>query len=65
MLRINGKDTEIDGQLSIADILEKNNYNTARVAVEYNGEIIPKGEYKSTFVSDGGVMEIVAFMGGG
>ena len=35
------------------------------VDVERNEEIVPKNEYDSTKLSEGDVIEIVTFMGGG
>ncbi|MEF2734888.1 MAG: sulfur carrier protein ThiS [Blautia sp.] len=35
------------------------------MAVERNGEIIPKSKYEETLLSDGDVLEIVSFVGGG
>ena len=36
-----------------------------RVAVEKNGEIVPKAEYSDTVLKNGDSIEIVSFVGGG
>ncbi len=49
----------------LADWLLANNYNPARIAVEKNGEILPKAQYQTTILQAGDVLEIVSFVGGG
>ena len=36
-----------------------------RVAVEKNGEIVPKAEYSHTVLKNGDSVEVVSFVGGG
>lgn len=36
-----------------------------RVAVELNADIVPKREYEKQLISDGDIIEIVHFVGGG
>ena len=64
MLKINGTETEAAGK-TISEYLEIANFHPHRIAVELNGEIIPKAEYDATVLKDGDEMEIVWFMGGG
>ncbi len=65
MIIVNGKlDAEALG-LTIAELLEKRGYRPDRVAVERNGEIVPKAAYAQTRVEEGDVLEIVGFVGGG
>lgn len=40
-------------------------FDLGRVAVEVNGEIVPKRLYAETTLSDGDSVEIVGFVGGG
>lgn len=64
MVRINGEAANAAGK-TIGEILADAGYDSRAVAVEYNERILPKGEYVSTVVQDGDVVEIVCFMGGG
>ncbi len=64
MVRINGKNVEIVGA-SIKDYLVDAGYDTKRVAVELNGEILPKSQYEATRINDNDSIEIVSFVGGG
>ena len=51
--------------ISVLNYLKENNYNTGRIAVEYNGDILPGSLYSSTLLQDEDVLEIVSFVGGG
>ena len=53
------------GQTTLLVYLEQEGYQTNRIAVEKNGEIIPKSCYKETLLHSGDVLEIVSFVGGG
>lgn len=64
MVCINGKDTDAAGK-SISEYLAGTQYDMKRIAVEKNGEIIPKAEYSATVINDGDNIEIVSFVGGG
>lgn len=64
MTKLNGK-TEALAGLNIAEIIEKFGYNKARVAVELNGNIVPKAKYAETVVRENDSLEVVSFVGGG
>ena len=64
MVKINGTQLDIAGK-TVAHYLETTDYNRSRIAVERNGEIVPKSEYDSTVLQDGDVVEVVSFVGGG
>lgn len=64
MVRINGEDQRAEG-ITLADWLNANGYALERVAVERNGEIVPKGAYGKTLLQSGDVLEVVRFVGGG
>ena len=64
MTKVNGKTEAVTG-LNIAEIVEKFGYNKAKVAVELNGNIVPKAKYAETVAEEDDVIEIVSFVGGG
>lgn len=64
MVKINGKNLDADGK-SIAQYLEAANFDTRRIVVERNGEIVPKAQYGETILKDGDCVEVVSFVGGG
>ena len=50
---------------TVADYLRETGTDPQRVAVERNGEILPRAQYAATRLEDGDVVEIVRFVGGG
>ena len=64
-MKVNGKQQALSAQVSLTQYLKENGYNGKRVAVERNGEIIPKAKFQDTILSDADTLEIVHFVGGG
>ena len=64
MVKVNGEPKDIAGQ-TIAEYLATTNYDVKRIAVERNGDIVPKAQYGETVLWDGDSIEIVSFVGGG
>ncbi len=64
MVKINGELLDIAGK-TVAEYLAGTNYNTKRIAIEKNGEIIPKAQYDTTILQDDDALEVVSFVGGG
>jgi sulfur carrier protein len=50
---------------TVAELVRALNLEGKRIAVERNGEIVPKGRYASTTLASGDRLEIVAAVGGG
>ena len=64
MVRINGQDADAAGK-TLAEYLAGTDFDLRRIAVERNGEIVPKAQYAGTVLADGDEVEIVSFVGGG
>ncbi len=64
MVKVNGELVDIDGK-SVGEYIEAASYDRMRVAVELNGNILPKSEYDNTHLQNGDNVEIVSFVGGG
>lgn len=64
MVRINGELLSVSGQ-TIAQYLSNTAYKSKFIAVERNGEIVPKTLYEVTILEDEDCIEIVNFVGGG
>ena len=64
MVRLNGQEIDAAGK-TVSEIIEKEGYNAARLAVELNGNIVPKAKYAETVVKENDVIEVVRFVGGG
>ena len=64
-IQLNGKKISIKPNISIQDLLEKYKIATKKVAIEHNGTIIPKVNYKKKYLKNDDKVEIVHFIGGG
>ena len=65
-LQVNGEHKEFPGDEIIAsDLLEALGLGNRRVAVEVNRRIVPRATYAQHVLTDGDVVEIVHFVGGG
>ncbi len=64
MVTINGEALNLEGTI-LADYLKDAGYDLTRIAVEKNGEIVPKAEYAETILKEGDRLEVVSFVGGG
>ena len=64
MIKVNGENLAIDGKL-LSEYLSEAGYNDQRIAVEKNGNIVPKAKYSETYLESGDELEVVSFVGGG
>jgi len=64
-IQLNGKKIVINSNYSLFDLLKKYNLINKKVAIEHNGEIIPKTNYKKKNLKNNDKVEIVHFIGGG
>ncbi|HEX9363746.1 MAG TPA: sulfur carrier protein ThiS [Candidatus Dormibacteraeota bacterium] len=64
-LKINGKEVELERPTPLLDYLEKLGVNARTVAVEHNGEIIPRTSFTRVTLREGDRVEIVRMVGGG
>jgi thiazole synthase len=62
---INGEKRNVDGALSVRDLLSSLGMDPAKIAVERNLEIVPRSQYGAVMVGEGDRLEIVHFIGGG
>lgn len=64
-LKINGEPRQFAAPLTVAGLIEALGYVGKRIAVEKNGEIVPKSQHASTPLASGDQLEIVVAVGGG
>jgi sulfur carrier protein len=64
-IRVNGDPLEVDGELTILQLLERLAIDPRRVAVEHNLTIVKRERYQSATIEEGDEIEIVNFVGGG
>ena len=62
---INGDQHLIDSSYSLMDLLVSLEMTQGQIAIELNGEIIPKSTFEQQQLSDGDKIEIVQAIGGG
>ena len=66
LLNINGKPRSFDAtNFTVADLVQHLDLVGKRLAVERNGEIVPRSQFSSTQLADGDKLEIVGAVGGG
>ena len=64
-LIINGQPRSFAAPLNVAGLIEQLELQGKRVALERNGEIVPRGQFGLLELNDGDALEIVAAVGGG
>lgn len=62
---VNGLAVDLSTIMSIADLLAERGLAGKRVAVERNGEIVPRSEHSDIKLTHGDRIEIVMAVGGG
>ena len=62
---VNGKNFELENDISVYDFLAQNGYELKLIALERDGEILPKKLWREHFMSEGKAYEIVTLVGGG
>jgi sulfur carrier protein len=64
-IRLNGESLALPAPCTLTELLAAQGLAERRVAVEVNGEIIPRGRHADHLLADGDVVEIVHALGGG
>ena len=64
-LTVNGAPHSFEQNPNLAQLLETLNLAGKRLAVERNGEIVPRSQFADTLLADGDKLEIVVAVGGG
>ena len=64
-LSVNGEKLEFASNPRVADLLGKLALEGKKIAIERNGEIVPRSRFPDTWLADGDRIEIVVAVGGG
>ena len=64
-ITLNGDPFELDGPLTVSDLLSRLDIDAQRVAIEHNLVVLKRAAFDTTDVRDGDQVEIVNFVGGG
>ena len=64
-IQLNGDRRELNGPLTVAELLTQLDIDRRRVAVELNLVVLKRAAFDDTVVRDGDEVEVVNFVGGG
>ncbi len=62
---INGETKEVQGQISLSELLKLLALPQQRIAVELNREVVRRKDWENVQINDADKIEIVHFVGGG
>ena len=62
---INGKEEDVATPITVAELVEQRGLRADRVAVELNGEIVPRAQHAQTQLKGTDTLEVVTFVQGG
>ena len=64
-IRLNGEPRSLPNPIALDQLLADEGLAGRRVAVEINGEIVPRSRHAEHLLAEGDVIEIVHALGGG
>ncbi len=64
-MKVNGERVVLGESKSLKVYLLENDYDIKKIAVELDGEIIPKSTYDDVLLHENAILEVVRFVGGG
>jgi thiamine biosynthesis protein ThiS len=64
-ITINGEMKDLPGPLTVAELVEHLGFDSRRVAVEVNREVVPRVLHAERRLTAGDAVEIVTLVGGG
>jgi sulfur carrier protein len=62
---LNGEPRRFDHAITVAELVRDLAGGARRIAVERNGEIVPRSRHATTQLTDGDRIEVVVAVGGG
>ncbi len=64
-IQLNGQPRQVESTSTLATVLRDEGLAERRVAVELNGDIVPRGQHATQVLHEGDRVEIVHALGGG
>ncbi len=64
-LTINGAPQQFSGPLTVSQLIDQLTLTGKRVAIECNGEVVPRSQFNETPLNNGDRLEIIVAVGGG
>ncbi len=62
---INGATRTFEQPISVAQLIQQMELTGKRIALERNGEIVPRSQFAQQMLADGDKLEVVVAVGGG
>ena len=64
-MKWNGKQIALETPVTVLEFLQQQGYQSQRVAVERNGDIVRRADFEKELLRDEDTVEVVSFVGGG
>ncbi|MCX5465190.1 sulfur carrier protein ThiS [Alcaligenes parafaecalis] len=64
-ITLNGQSKALTNTDTVGTLIIELGYENKRIAVELNGDIVPKSQHATTPINEGDTLEIVVAVGGG
>ncbi|PSJ18473.1 sulfur carrier protein ThiS [Nitrosomonas supralitoralis] len=64
-LTINGQPQQFESPINVTQLIDHLELHGKRIAIERNGEIIPRSQFSEQTLSHGDQLEVVVAVGGG
>lgn len=64
-INVNGEEHLIEGEPTVADLVDRLGLSSKPCAIERNRMVVPRAEHAQTELADGDQIEIVTLVGGG
>lgn len=64
-ITLNGKEKELESVCTITELIESVGQKPQRIAVQLNSQIIKREQYSEQTITDGDIIEMLQFVGGG
>ncbi len=64
-LTVNGKIQNFDNPINVSQLIDCLSLQGKRIAIERNGEIVPRSQFANQTLADGDKLEVVVAVGGG
>ena len=64
-MKVNGEICTGEPEMTVQSLLKRRGHDPQRVAVETNGQIVPRVRFAEEMLHEDDVIEIVQFVGGG
>ncbi len=64
-ITINGQPQQFESAMNVSQLIEHLSLQGKRIAIERNGEIVPRSQFSEQQLNDGDQLEVVVAVGGG